>query len=80
MTIMAFPPLSLAFLVLSIVYAVYRRIARISLRDVPGPTSTLFLLGAFPDLLAGQAGEADFKCSQIYGGVIRVRASLWIAS
>ncbi len=47
MTIMAFPPLSLAFLVLSVVYAVYRRIARISLRDVPGPTSTLFLLGIY---------------------------------
>ncbi|PBK72136.1 cytochrome P450 [Armillaria solidipes] len=73
---MAFPLLFSAFLLLSVAYAVYRRIARISLRDVPGPTSTSFLYGAFPELLSGQAGEADFKWQQMYGDVIRVRASL----
>ncbi|PBK64059.1 hypothetical protein ARMSODRAFT_962545 [Armillaria solidipes] len=44
---MAFPPLFLAFLVLSVFYAVYRQITRISLRDVPGPTSTSFLYGIY---------------------------------
>ncbi|KAK0441529.1 cytochrome P450 [Desarmillaria tabescens] len=73
---MAFPSLSLVFLVLSVVYALYHRITRISLRDVPGPTSTSFLYGAFPELVSGQAGEADFKWQETYGDVIRVRASL----
>ncbi|KAK0191708.1 cytochrome P450 [Armillaria mellea] len=73
---MVLPLLFYAFLVLSVAYTVFRRITRISLRDVPGPTSTSFLYGAFPELLSGQAGEADFKWQQMYGDVIRVRASL----
>ncbi|KAK0231588.1 cytochrome P450 [Armillaria fumosa] len=73
---MAFPQIFSAFLVLSVAYALYRRITRISLHDVPGPTSTSFLYGAFYELLSGQAGEADFKWQQLYGDVIRVRASL----
>ncbi|KAG7441875.1 cytochrome P450 [Guyanagaster necrorhizus] len=73
---MSLPQLSLAFLVLSVTYALYRRITRISLGDVPGPTSTSFLYGSLPELLSGQAGEVDFKWQQMYGDVIRVRASL----
>ncbi|KAK0464854.1 cytochrome P450 [Armillaria novae-zelandiae] len=76
MSIVAFPPLFLAFFVLTVIYVVYRRVSRISLRDVPGPTATSFLYGAFPELLSGQAGEVDFKWQQKYGDVIRVRASL----
>ncbi|KAJ7750121.1 cytochrome P450 [Mycena maculata] len=56
-------------------YATYRHFARISVADVPGPESSSWLLGNMPQLFGGQVGEAEFKWQEIYGGVVRIKAS-----
>ncbi|KAJ6631361.1 cytochrome P450 [Mycena sp. CBHHK59/15] len=45
-------------------YATYRRFTRISVAGIPGPESRSWLLG-----------EAEFKWQEIYGGVVRIKAS-----
>ncbi|KAJ7744693.1 cytochrome P450 [Mycena metata] len=56
-------------------YTTYRHFTRISVADVPGPEPSSWLLGNMPQLFGGQVGEAEFKWQEIYGGVVRIRAS-----
>ncbi|KAJ7478616.1 cytochrome P450 [Mycena galericulata] len=53
----------------------YRRFTRISVADVPGPESSSWLLGNMPQLFGGPVGEAEFEWQEIYGGVVRIKAS-----
>ncbi|KAJ7188982.1 cytochrome P450 [Mycena filopes] len=63
------------FVFLVCCYTTYRRFTRISVADVPGPEPSSWLLGNMPQLFGGQVGEAEFKWQEIYGGVVRIRAS-----
>ncbi|KAJ7286895.1 cytochrome P450 [Mycena rebaudengoi] len=56
-------------------YAIYRSLMRISVAGIPGPKSGSWLLGNLPELFGGQVGEAEFKWQEIYGGVVRIKAS-----
>ncbi|KAG1820586.1 cytochrome P450 [Suillus subaureus] len=63
------------FVVLAIVYGVYRRYSYISLADVPGPESASFIMGNLKELYQGQAAEADFKWQAQFGNIVRFRGS-----
>ncbi|KAJ7935386.1 cytochrome P450 [Mycena leptocephala] len=56
-------------------YTTYRHFTRISVAGVRGPESSSWLLGNMPQLFGGQVGEAEFKWQEIYGGVVRIKAS-----
>ncbi|KAJ7099339.1 cytochrome P450 [Mycena belliarum] len=56
-------------------YAAYHHFARISVAAVRGPKASSWLLGNMPELFGGQVGEAEFKWQEIYGGVVRIKAS-----
>ncbi|KAJ7496593.1 cytochrome P450 [Mycena latifolia] len=60
---------------ITICYATYHHFTRISVAAVPGPKSSSWLLGNMPELFGGQVGEAEFKWQEIYGGVVRIKAS-----
>ncbi|KAJ6488255.1 cytochrome P450 [Mycena vitilis] len=63
------------FIFLACCYTTYRRFTRISVAGVRGPKSSSWLLGNMPQLFGGQVGEAEFKWQEIYGGVVRIKAS-----
>ncbi|KAJ6534037.1 cytochrome P450 [Mycena vulgaris] len=66
------------FVFVACCYATYRHCTRISVAGVPGPkshSSTSLYLGNMPQLFGGQVGEAEFKWQEIYGGVVRIKAS-----
>ncbi|KAJ7645944.1 cytochrome P450 [Mycena polygramma] len=63
------------FIFLACCYTTYRRFTRISVAGVRGPESSSWLLGNMPQLFGGQVGEAEFKWQEIYGGVVRIKAS-----
>ncbi|KAJ7672106.1 cytochrome P450 [Mycena rosella] len=63
------------FVFIACCYATYRRFTRISVAGVPGPEPSSWLLGNMPQLFGGQVGEAEFKWQEIYGGVVRIKAS-----
>ncbi|TFK44964.1 cytochrome P450 [Crucibulum laeve] len=63
------------FILLSGAYALYRRLTRISIADIPGPASDSFLLGNICELFQNQAGETDFRWQEEYGNVVRFKGS-----
>ncbi|KAJ6593189.1 cytochrome P450 [Mycena capillaripes] len=63
------------FIFLLCCYTTYRQFTRISVAGVRGPESSSWLLGNMPQLFGGQVGEAEFKWQEIYGGVVRIKAS-----
>ncbi|KAL4263009.1 Cytochrome P450 superfamily protein [Pleurotus pulmonarius] len=64
----------LAFLVSAVVYVVYRRNTRISLKHVRGPVDEAsFLLGNLPELYQSEAAAADLKWQQAYGDIVRIK-------
>ncbi|KAJ7350822.1 cytochrome P450 [Mycena albidolilacea] len=63
------------FIFLLCCYTTYRRFTRISVAGVRGPETSSWLLGNMPELFGGQVGEAEFKWQEIYGGVVRIKAS-----
>ncbi|PFH52187.1 hypothetical protein AMATHDRAFT_74464 [Amanita thiersii Skay4041] len=68
--------ISLASLaILLVVYRLYKRWRRISIAHVPGPEPVSFLLGNLGEIYQCQAMEAEFKWQQIYGDVVRFKAS-----
>jgi cytochrome P450 len=54
-------------------YAIYRRVTRISVSFIPGPEPESFLLGNLPELFQSQVGEPDFKFQRLYGDVTRIK-------
>ncbi|KAF7362479.1 PseudoU-synth-2 domain-containing protein [Mycena venus] len=63
------------FIFLLCCYTTYKHFTRISVAGVRGPESSSWLLGNMPELFGGQVGEAEFKWQEIYGGVVRIKAS-----
>ncbi|KAK7691948.1 hypothetical protein QCA50_005353 [Cerrena zonata] len=67
-----------------ILYALYKRHLRISLRDVPGPKPESFWLGNLRQVFHSLVGEIDTQWQEQYGGVVRIKGSfgddrLWVA-
>ncbi|KZT27192.1 cytochrome P450 [Neolentinus lepideus HHB14362 ss-1] len=58
----------------ALLVAVYRKYARLSLGDVPGPKPESFLLGNMRELLQGGATEADSRWTKEFGGIVKFKA------
>ncbi|KZT01474.1 cytochrome P450 [Laetiporus sulphureus 93-53] len=74
----------LAATLLSLTYAIVRSFRRRAVGDLPGPKPESFLMGNLDDIHRNQAGEADFRWQEQYGGIARIKAPfgedmLWIS-
>ncbi|KAF8902467.1 cytochrome P450 [Mucidula mucida] len=66
-----------AFACLLVLYLVYRRFPkRISISQVRGPPCSSWLFGNWIEFLQAPAGELDFRCSEQFGGIVRINAPL----
>ncbi|EGO00602.1 hypothetical protein SERLA73DRAFT_104941 [Serpula lacrymans var. lacrymans S7.3] len=61
--------------VLAVLYTVYRRFTRISIRHIRGPRSESFFLGNLKEFYQSQAGIAEFKWEEEFGDVVRIKAA-----
>ncbi|EKM80790.1 hypothetical protein AGABI1DRAFT_55872 [Agaricus bisporus var. burnettii JB137-S8] len=68
-------PLVIAILstILGSAYALYRKVARISVAHVRGPPAESFVLGNLVELFQSQVGHADFKYQKEFGDVVKIK-------
>ncbi|KAF8814480.1 cytochrome P450 [Phlegmacium glaucopus] len=63
----------IALLVLSILYALYRKLTYSIVSDLRGPKPESFLIGSLVEYMHSQAGEIDFRWQKTYGDVVRFK-------
>ncbi|KAE9402806.1 cytochrome P450 [Gymnopus androsaceus JB14] len=60
------------------VYVLYKVTESSVLDNIPGPSSTSFLLGNLGELMQNQAGLTEFSWQETYGDVVKFKASFGI--
>ncbi|KAE9403334.1 cytochrome P450 [Gymnopus androsaceus JB14] len=60
------------------IYVLYKVTERSVLDNIPGPSSTSFLLGNLGELMQNQAGLTEFSWQETYGDVVKFKASFGI--